>query len=261
MAIAKDAPGSLAATRRRARTPRHLTARDDRAGRAGVRRRPVRHRRQRHRAADGQGGQARLLDPERRRRPVAVRAGDDADCPTGRARGSCTSRPVGAEIRFSGPWGKLFLAAEVGQAERLGPASRTLMLATDTGVTAMLGLVRSRRFAAFLGSCVFVWLRTALHYFLPDELVRSAASRRDWRASRFGALPPPDHPERIPVCRQLAAGGIRPGAARARVHRRRRRWSTTRWSTIWSRPESPRPRDSVESFFNMPKKAASPGAT
>jgi ferredoxin-NADP reductase len=179
--------------------------------------------------------------------------------PDGPGSGFMHEQPVGAELRFSGPWGKLFLAGEVEQAERLGPASRTLMLATDTGVTAMLGLVQSRRFAAFLGSCVFVWLRPARPYFLPDELVRSRIPGGIGEV-RFGALPPPDHPERIPVCRQL----LRDASAQAPLARAFIAGDgLVNYALVDDLVAAgiPTTRDSVESFFNMPKKAASPGAT
>ena len=58
---------------------------------------------------------------------------------------------VGTTIRFSGPWGKLAPLAGVG--------GRTLVIATDTGITAALGLVRSARFAALRPATLFVWLR------------------------------------------------------------------------------------------------------
>jgi len=179
--------------------------------------------------------------------------------PDGPGSGFMHEQPVGAEIRFSGPWGKLFLAGEVEQAEQLGPTSRTLMLATDTGVTAMLGLVKSRRFAPFLPSCVFVWLRPAPSYFLPEELVRERLPGHIGEV-RFGALPPPGHPERIPVCRQLLRdlSGSAP-LARAFIAGD----GLVNYALVDDLVAAgiPATRDSVESFFNMPKKAAAPAAT
>jgi ferredoxin-NADP reductase len=174
--------------------------------------------------------------------------------PGGPGSGFMHEQPVGAEIRFSGPWGKLFLAGEVEQAERRGPSSRTLLLATDTGVTAMLGLVRSRRFAPWLDSSTFVWLRSSPSYFLPESFVR-ARLPGGLRDVRTGCLPPPDHPERIPVCRQLLRDllAVAP-LARAFIAGD----GLINYALVDDLVAAgiPATRDSVESFFNMPKKSA-----
>src|SRR5438105_4520022 len=64
---------------------------------------------------------------------------------------------VGTAITFSGPWGKMFPAA--------GATGATLVLATDTGVSAALGLLQSARFAPLLAATTFLWLRAAPDYF------------------------------------------------------------------------------------------------
>ena len=71
---------------------------------------------------------------------------------------------AGMKISFSGPWGKLFLRERVPGA--------TLILATDTGITAALGLIRSTEFTPLLAETSFIWLRTSSDYFLPDDFVR-----------------------------------------------------------------------------------------
>jgi ferredoxin-NADP reductase len=178
--------------------------------------------------------------------------------PEGPGSGFMHQQPLGAEIRFSGPWGKLFLAGEVEQSERLGPSSRTLALATDTGVTAMLGLVRSRRFAPFLRSCSFVWMRPSPSYFLPEWFVR-ARLPDGLGEIRVDCLPPVGHPERIPVCRQLLRDfGAAAPLARAFIAGD----GLVNYALIDDLVAHgiPATRDSVESFFNMPKKADAPSA-
>ena len=48
----------------------------------------------------------------------------------------------------------------------------TLVLATDTGITAALGLVQGVRFQALAAKAIVIWLRTTPDYFLPEPLVR-----------------------------------------------------------------------------------------
>jgi ferredoxin-NADP reductase len=173
--------------------------------------------------------------------------------PDGPGSGFIHEQPVGAEIRFSGPWGKLFLAAEVEQAERLGPSSRTLALATDTGVTAMLGLLRSTRFAPWLASCAFVWLRPSPSYFLPAPFVR-ARLPEGLGEVRVGELPPAGHPERVPFCRQLVRDLVA-SAPLARAFIAGDGLVNTALIDDLVAAGVPATRDNVESFFNMPKKA------
>src|SRR5271165_2436623 len=91
-------------------------------------------------------------DREQARIQIAVRrmgAGSDA----------LHALPVGGVISFSGPWGKYRCGAADGQA---------LALATDTGITAAIGLAQSSSFAG--GD--FVWMVESEDYFLPEEFVR-----------------------------------------------------------------------------------------
>jgi ferredoxin-NADP reductase len=166
--------------------------------------------------------------------------------PGGLGSGFLHQVPVGTELKFSGPWGKLFPAE--------GAAGATLVLATDTGITAALGLLQSQRFAPLLPRTSFLWLRTRLDYFLPDELVRSRlpAPLLD---VRFDALPPIDHPERVPWVRSLLADHLRPG-------RLGQAFLSGDGAVNYALLDDlvaagvPATRDSVESFFNMPKKSA-----
>ncbi|WP_437968193.1 FAD-dependent oxidoreductase [Sorangium sp. So ce260] len=71
---------------------------------------------------------------------------------------------VGAELEWSGPWGKLRLPP--------GFSGRALAIATDTGITAALGVARSAA-AAGAAQLDLLWLvESAEGYFLSERFVR-----------------------------------------------------------------------------------------
>jgi hypothetical protein len=98
------------------------------------------------------------------------------------------ARAVGDVVPFSGPWGK-WLADD-------STPKRTLVLATDTGITAALGLVRGRAFAPQRSRAVLRWLVENDDYFLPPSLVPDFARE---------PLPPVGHPERLAHAEFLAS--------------------------------------------------------
>jgi ferredoxin-NADP reductase len=108
---------------------------------------------------------------------------------------------VGTPVKFSGPWGK-FVAGEYDS----GPA---LVLATDTGITAALGLLRGSAFASRLSSTTLVWLRESDDDFVTETFARERvpAACAGFRVEPF---PPVGHPERALVARDLASrfGGL-----------------------------------------------------
>lgn len=97
---------------------------------------------------------------------------------------------VGNEIRFSGPWGKF--------TPHSTRSLSTLVLATDTGITAALGLVQSIDFESHAVSAGLVWFVESDRYFLPERFVRE---RLQNHCRRFAlvAVPVVGHPERISV--------------------------------------------------------------
>jgi ferredoxin-NADP reductase len=165
--------------------------------------------------------------------------------PGGLGSGYLHDVAVGTELKFSGPWGKLPLAEAAP-----GP---TLVLATDTGITAALGLVRGRRFQPLLPHTTFWWLRTAPDYFLPDPLVR-AWLPDGLAAAEIAVLPPVGHPERLPWVRRTVARLAPPD-------RLAQAFLTGDGAVNYALLDDlvaagvPATRDSVESFFNMPKKS------
>jgi ferredoxin-NADP reductase len=92
--------------------------------------------------------------------------------------------PVGTELTFSGPWGKLV--------PETGLAPRALLVATDTGITSSLGIVEQHRPEA----AEVLWLREADEPFLDVALVRARVERA---GARFvtAALPTMGAPDRV----------------------------------------------------------------
>jgi ferredoxin-NADP reductase len=161
--------------------------------------------------------------------------------PGGLGSGYVHEAAIGAELKFSGPWGKMFPATDA--------TGKTLVLATDTGITAALGLVRGARFAPLLSQTTFFWLRTSGEYFLPDALVRSLLPL----GGTIAELPPINHPERVPWVRGLVRELI-PGLSQAFIAGD----GAVNYALLADLVAAgvPASRDSVESFFNMPPKTA-----
>jgi ferredoxin-NADP reductase len=99
---------------------------------------------------------------------------------------------VGAEVRFSGPWGQ-FLPDDA-------RPRATWVFATDTGITAALGLVRGHKFAPQRPHARLLWLAEPGE-FLPDAMVAELSPVPVERH----AIPPVGHPDRIGAARAIVA--------------------------------------------------------
>ncbi len=95
----------------------------------------------------------------------------------------------GAEVPFSGPWGQ-FVPDEP------GTSGRTLVLATDTGITAALGLIQGAKFKSCADQARMIWFVESENYFIPPSFVRDICSSVDLDFS-IEALPSVNHPERL----------------------------------------------------------------
>jgi ferredoxin-NADP reductase len=166
--------------------------------------------------------------------------------PDGRCSTFVHELAVGTEVRFSGPWGKLY--------PPLDARGRTLVLATDTGISAALGLVQSARFASLLRDTVLIWLRTTADYFLPQAFVRAHVPAACSEV-RIAAIPPIGHPERIPHARSIFAEVRATGRL---AHGFIAGDGAVNYTLLDELVASgvPATKDHVESFFNMPKKSA-----
>jgi len=151
---------------------------------------------------------------------------------------------VGKEIRFSGPWGRFHLTDGVG-----GPA---LVFATDTGITAALGLLRSQRFLPILSKTVLVWLKSTDRYFLPEGLVRERIPSQCGEI-RIGEIPAIADPARVPRSRAV----LRDVLSSARMEQAFVCGDGAVNYGLWDDLQAagvPVSKDNLESFFNLPGK-------
>lgn len=93
---------------------------------------------------------------------------------------------IGTELTFSGPWGKLV--------PETGLAPRTLLVATDTGITSSIGIVEQHR--KEVGEVL--WLREADEPFLDVAVVRARVERAGARFAT-AVLPRIGAPDRAPT--------------------------------------------------------------
>jgi ferredoxin-NADP reductase len=167
--------------------------------------------------------------------------------PGGRCSSFLHEVHVGDEVRFSGPWGKLYPPEHA--------RGRTLVLATDTGISAALGLVQSARFAPLLADTVLFWLRTSPDYFLPEPFVRALVPAAC--DVRIVPIPPIGDPLRVPYARALFDGVLAQGPL---AHGFIAGDGAVNYALLADLVAAgvPATKDHVESFFNMPKKSAPP---
>ncbi len=168
--------------------------------------------------------------------------------PDGPGSGYLHARAAGDMLKFSGPWGKLRPAPE-----RRGP---TLVLATDTGITAALGLLGGAAFAPLLAHTRLLWLRPHAGYFLPEAFVR-ACLPAGLAAAEIGLLPPVGHPERVAQVRAQVAAEL-PRLSQAFIAGD----GAINYALLDDLLAAgvPASRDSLESFFNMPRKSEAAAA-
>ena len=157
----------------------------------------------------------------------------------------------GQEIAFSGPWGKL----HPGETDRpLAGQERTLILATDTGITAALGLVRGARMAPRLARTTFVWLRGHADYFVAEAEVRARLPAGIGRVE-MSLCPPIGDPDRLAFARAVVAAH---GGAGAFTQGFVSGDGVVNYGLLDDLVAAgvPATRENVESFFNMPKRPA-----
>ena len=112
--------------------------------------------------------------------------------------------PLHAELHFSGPWGK-FVAANRQEEES------TWILATDTGITAALGLVQAGDFTPKLARTELCWWVQMGGYFLPEPYVREKIPPA-CNSFRVEQAPAIGDPNRAKGARELLAERVRRGA-------------------------------------------------
>lgn len=153
---------------------------------------------------------------------------------------------AGMDVSFSGPWGKFF--------PREGSSGATLILATDTGITAALGFMHATRFAPLLPKSVFIWLRASCDYFLPEEFVRERLPA-ECGDIRIDAIPAIGHPDRVSHARAILRQVMSRGDLSQTFIAGDGAVNQALLEDLVA-AGMPVTRDNVESFFNMPKKSA-----
>jgi ferredoxin-NADP reductase len=103
---------------------------------------------------------------------------------------------IGAELPFSGPWGKSYPDDAM--------SGRTLVFATDTGITAAMGLARSLAFARLAEGADLLWCIPHAFSFLPESFVRGFAEASGARMRVENALDV-HHPERLAHAKAIVA--------------------------------------------------------
>lgn len=93
--------------------------------------------------------------------------------PKGLCSGYMNDLTPGDGVKFSGPWGK-FKWPETESFQGTDPTTTepTLVVASDTGITAALGFLSAVRMASSLSVTQLLWLRTEPNDFVSDEFVR-----------------------------------------------------------------------------------------
>lgn len=153
---------------------------------------------------------------------------------------------AGMDIVFSGPWGK-FVARE-------GASGNTLILATDTGITAALGFLHATRFAPLRSQALLIWLRASSEYFLPDAFVR-ARIPAGCGAVTIDTIPAIGHPARVPHARAILRQVLSRGDFAQAFIAGDGAVNQVLFDDLVV-AGVPAGKDNVESFFNMPKKSA-----
>jgi ferredoxin-NADP reductase len=87
--------------------------------------------------------------------------------PGGEGSGLLNQLSAGSELRFTGPWGKLQVPDDL--ASRPGPV---WIIATDSGASAAIGMMRSEALAPHLSRVQLWHFRTHPDAFLSDEFLR-----------------------------------------------------------------------------------------
>ncbi|PJZ26396.1 flavodoxin reductase [Leptospira hartskeerlii] len=109
---------------------------------------------------------------------------------TGKASSILPALKLGDELEYSGPWGKF-----VGDPTWPSPGF-SLILATDTGITSLAGLLLSKKFSGRLESTTAVWLKTKEEDFLSENELKNILSGVSNFPNIF-QIPPISDPERV----------------------------------------------------------------
>jgi ferredoxin-NADP reductase len=154
--------------------------------------------------------------------------------------------PEGAELRFSGPWGKFVAPA--------AEPSPCLVLATDTGITAALGLLQGAAFRPWLAHTTVIWFVESPEYFVPESFVL-ASSAASCASLSVEPVPRAGHVER-PLAMRARLGRLLEGAPPQAVYLAGDGDMLYPAAQDLTRAGVPEGRISIECFFNNPARKA-----
>ena len=99
----------------------------------------------------------------------------------------------GNSFEFSGPWGK-YLPPESTENMKI------LVIATDTGLSAGLGLIRGSKFSCFLSSARLLWFVESDDYFMPSSFVKERMPKEmNWEIMD---IPKVGEDSRVGICQR-----------------------------------------------------------
>lgn len=99
------------------------------------------------------------------------------------------------EVPFSGPWGQFIVDDSTD--------ANPWVIATDTGITAALGLVRSSAFQAKVDRAKLFWFVESGNYFVPELFVKTGLTEKtDFKVE---IVPPANHPDRLGSANKILA--------------------------------------------------------
>lgn len=174
--------------------------------------------------------------------------------PKGLCSGYMNELKVGDDVRFSGPWGK-FKWPEAEKFQGTDPTTQepTLVIATDTGITAALGFLNSERIASSLSKVHLLWLRPEPHEFVSDEFVRDRLPAGLW-GHTFLDCPAIGSSERLEYANVILAE-VLPHTQPKRAYLCGDGVLTYGLMQVLETQGVKVGREQLESFFNSPKKS------
>jgi len=161
--------------------------------------------------------------------------------PGGVGSGFIHGMPPGQIFEFSGPWGKFLPPSET-------PSGEILVIATDTGLTAALGLIRGREFTPFLPAATLIWFLESDSYFMPLDLVHLWIPQglREWRQIQAPAI---GDTSRIMFCRNQIEEVV-PEKEFTRIYLSGDGWVLSELKELFLDRGYPEEQILVETFFN-----------
>ena len=108
----------------------------------------------------------------------------------------------GAELEFGGPYGKNYYIKDA------DPDGKLLLAATDTGITAMMGILNGNSCQKYLNRILIFWFREDNYEFLSDDYIYRNIPVNISNSFNIVIIPPPDDVGRYQIIRKELTGAI-----------------------------------------------------